>query len=57
MITCNSPTCPVEWFHLDCPGLSFAPEGEWICPLCIGLYAQLMILTKNVLLMAIFAKN
>ena len=46
MIACDSPTCPVEWFQLDCLGLSCAPEGEWICPLCIGLYAQVMILTK-----------
>ena len=29
MIACDSPICPVEWFHLDCLGLSCAPEGEW----------------------------
>ena len=52
-------TVHVQWSGstLTVWGSAFAPEGEWIWPLCIGFYAQLMILTKNVLLMAIFAKN
>ena len=28
MIACDSPICPVEWFHLDCLGLYCASEGE-----------------------------
>ena len=37
LFACDSSTCPVEWFYLDCLGLSFAPEGECICPFCTGL--------------------
>ncbi|KAI9208125.1 uncharacterized protein BJ171DRAFT_234887 [Polychytrium aggregatum] len=35
MIGCDSQTCDVEWFHLDCVGLSEPPSGEWYCPRCI----------------------
>ena len=28
MIACDSPICPVEWFHLDCLGLSHPRRVE-----------------------------
>ena len=34
MIACDNQTCPIEWYHMECIGLSIAPEGEWICQLC-----------------------
>ena len=31
MVACDMETCPREWFHLDCVGLTKAPtkNGEW----------------------------
>ena len=58
MIACDSPTVHVKW--------SGSTLTVWGSPLLqrvngyalfVSVYAQLMILTKNVLLMAIFAKN
>ena len=43
MIACDSPICPVEWFHLDCLG----------CP----VLQRVNDFDKNVLLMAIFARE
>ena len=37
MIGCDNPTCPVEWFHMGCVGLSSIPEGDWICTFCKGM--------------------
>jgi inhibitor of growth protein 3 len=34
MIACDEPTCEVEWYHLNCIGLTIAPEGAWICDTC-----------------------
>ncbi|KAJ4471426.1 hypothetical protein J3R30DRAFT_3800159 [Lentinula aciculospora] len=34
MIACDEPTCEFEWFHLNCIGLTVAPEGAWICESC-----------------------
>ena len=34
MIACDSPTCPIEWFHFSCVGLTNEPEGEWFCDNC-----------------------
>ncbi|KAJ3869244.1 hypothetical protein EV359DRAFT_76939 [Lentinula novae-zelandiae] len=34
MIACDEPTCEFEWFHLNCIGLTVAPEGAWICDSC-----------------------
>lgn len=34
MIACDRPNCPVEWYHFDCLGVTFAPEGNWYCPDC-----------------------
>lgn len=34
MIMCNNDNCPHKWFHIECVGLSEAPEGDWLCPYC-----------------------
>jgi hypothetical protein len=34
MIGCDSPSCEIEWFHLDCVHLKAAPSGSWFCPPC-----------------------
>ncbi|KAK6032775.1 hypothetical protein OSTOST_01027, partial [Ostertagia ostertagi] len=28
MISCENPSCEIEWFHYSCVGLSKEPEGE-----------------------------
>ncbi len=33
-ICCDSKDCPVQWYHLECVGLTEAPYGFWICPRC-----------------------
>ncbi|GAA5872029.1 hypothetical protein JCM8547_006217 [Rhodosporidiobolus lusitaniae] len=35
MIACENEDCSREWFHLDCVGVSQAPEGEWYCNDCV----------------------
>ncbi|KAK0133005.1 Inhibitor of growth protein 3 [Merluccius polli] len=27
-------SCPIEWFHYGCVGLTEAPKGKWFCPQC-----------------------
>jgi inhibitor of growth protein 4 len=34
MIACDSPECPIEWFHFGCVGIRAQPSGSWYCPLC-----------------------
>jgi len=34
MVACDSPNCPVEWYHCLCVGLKSAPRKKWICPMC-----------------------
>jgi hypothetical protein len=38
MIACESESCPTEWFHSACVGLTPAnrPLGAWFCPRCSG---------------------
>ena len=36
MISCDNPTCTVKWFHMECVGLSSAPDGDWISRICKG---------------------
>ena len=36
MVACDNTSCPHEWFHYGCVGLSAAPDGGWLCPTCIG---------------------
>ena len=36
MICCDSPECPIEWFHYGCVGITEAPKGKWYCPQCIA---------------------
>ncbi|KIK60865.1 hypothetical protein GYMLUDRAFT_167361 [Collybiopsis luxurians FD-317 M1] len=40
MIACDEPTCKVEWYHLACIGLAVAPEGVWICDICMNNEAK-----------------
>jgi len=34
MVGCDNPSCPIEWFHYGCVGLTDAPKGKWYCPDC-----------------------
>lgn len=34
MITCDYPSCPIEWFHKCCLRLRSFPKGKWYCPDC-----------------------
>ena len=35
MVGCESESCPFEWFHYQCVGISTAPRGTWYCLHCI----------------------
>jgi len=35
MVCCENNSCPYEWFHFQCVGLSTAPRGAWYCLYCI----------------------
>lgn len=34
MVACDNESCPFEWFHWTCVGLTKEPPGTWICPVC-----------------------
>ena len=44
MIACDSPGCPLTWFHMECVGLANVPVGKWICCVCQGVYIQMFII-------------
>ena len=31
MIACDNPSCPKEWFHFMCVGLTPSPGGDGYC--------------------------
>ena len=41
MIGCDSSNCDIEWFHVECVGLTpeTVPDGGWTCPPCALLLA------------------
>uniref|UniRef100_A0A914CBB9 Inhibitor of growth protein n=1 Tax=Acrobeloides nanus TaxID=290746 RepID=A0A914CBB9_9BILA len=34
MVCCDNKSCPIEWFHFQCVGLTSKPRGKWFCPRC-----------------------
>lgn len=34
MVACDNDSCPYEWFHWKCVGLSREPVGTWFCDEC-----------------------
>ena len=34
MIACDGHNCSIEWFHLDCVGITEVPDGKWYCDDC-----------------------
>ena len=34
MVACDNDTCPIEWFHFGCVGLTSPPTDDWFCSLC-----------------------
>lgn len=34
MLGCDGSECEIEWYHLECVGLSEAPKGKWWCDAC-----------------------
>ena len=37
MVSCDNPSCPFQWFHIECVGLASLPENNWLCPYCSSL--------------------
>ena len=35
MVRCNSKSCLIRWFHLECVGIEEIPEDEWYCQDCL----------------------
>ena len=33
-IGCDSGSCPVQWYHWECVGITKEPVGDWVCPRC-----------------------
>ena len=31
MIACDNPSCPKEWFHFECVGITRKPRESWYC--------------------------
>ena len=42
MVACDNESCPVEWFHFGCVGVTSKPKGKWFCPSCRGDSESLM---------------
>ena len=42
MVQCDNPSCPFEWFHNECVGLSQADRRSdlWFCPYCAAMMRQ-----------------
>lgn len=36
MVGCESKSCPIKWFHLQCLGMTAIPVGRWLCPSCFA---------------------
>jgi len=34
MVACDNESCPIEWFHYPCVGITATPKGKWYCPQC-----------------------
>ncbi|CAK9296611.1 unnamed protein product [Gordionus sp. m RMFG-2023] len=34
MVACDNNSCPYEWFHYACVGVTQPPKGKWYCPEC-----------------------
>ena len=34
MVGCENRSCPAQWFHLECVGLTTLPHGKWYCRTC-----------------------
>ncbi|GAA5828348.1 hypothetical protein JCM5353_004801 [Sporobolomyces roseus] len=34
MVACENSSCPREWFHLECLGMTSAPKGDYYCDEC-----------------------
>jgi inhibitor of growth protein 3 len=34
MVACDNDSCPYEWFHWKCVGLTREPVGTWFCDEC-----------------------
>ncbi|GMM38804.1 Pho23 protein [Saccharomycopsis crataegensis] len=40
MIGCDNDKCKIQWFHLQCVGLSSPPKGTWYCDDCKKQYGM-----------------
>jgi hypothetical protein len=34
MICCDNKSCPIQWYHGRCIGLTRSPRGKWLCATC-----------------------
>lgn len=37
MLQCENDGCEIQWFHLECVGLTDVPNNLWICQQCLSL--------------------
>jgi inhibitor of growth protein 3 len=40
MVACDNESCPFEWFHYPCVGITSSPKGKWYCPQCIAAHKR-----------------
>lgn len=40
MVACDNEVCEIEWFHLECVGLTIPPKGKWYCKNCISEFKK-----------------
>ena len=36
MVACDNLDCAIEWFHIDCVGMTKLPKDKWYCPFCLS---------------------
>ncbi|XP_024080912.1 inhibitor of growth protein 3-like [Cimex lectularius] len=37
MVACDNKSCPYEWYHYPCVGITEKPKGKWYCPHCTAV--------------------
>lgn len=47
MVSCDNPSCPFQWFHIECVGLGTLPESSWLCPCCASLLRKVESLNET----------
>ncbi|KAH0791866.1 PHD-finger family protein [Histomonas meleagridis] len=48
MVSCDNPSCPFQWFHIECVGLRALPESSWFCPCCASLLRKVETMDEEI---------